>query len=135
MMTVRQALKAEYRIKLYEFAAICLSITILWAGGIWGVAKYVGDQAEDSRHDAATSQYAAATAIYENARDELLRCTQRVESREQIRGAFLDVFDLLDDTTPGNAFTKAARERLDESYPLLVLEDCPASPVPPTPPQ
>lgn len=106
MRTLGQRLRTEYPVKVYQWAMIWLTLSALWAGGIYGAVVYAHDQAENLR-------------VVEEG-----RCVQRVESREQIRGVFLDVYDLIDELNPGSEFAAEARLRLDETYPLLSLDDC-----------
>lgn len=115
-------LQEEYPTKVWQLLAVLTAIGLTWVAGIVGTAAYVKDQRE-------STQRSVALARYENARDEQVRCEQRVESRAQIRGAFLDVYDLIDDISPDNLFTSPARLRLDDTYPPLLLDDCPPIPV------
>lgn len=118
------ALTREYPVKVWQWIGVITSILILVFGGIYGAVIYVDDQAD-------AAQQSADQASYENARDESTRCEQRVESRAQIRGAFLDVYTLIDDISPDNSFTMAARTRLEETYPPLSLSECPPTPARP----
>ena len=89
----KRMLRAEYPVRVYQWIVINLAILVIIFGTVYGVVVYAGDQAEDSRHS-------AEQAAYENARDERIRCEQRVESRDQIRGVFTDLYDLIDTLSP-----------------------------------
>lgn len=108
--------------KVYKDVVIFMALAVTWAAGIIGVRVYADDQADSARR-------LVEQAAFSNARDERIRCEQRVESREQIRGAFLGVYDLLDELVVGNEFTVAARQELDQDYPPLNLDDCPPEPM------
>lgn len=120
----RRIMRAEYPVRVYQWIVINLAILVIIFGAVYGVVVYAGDQAEDSRRS-------AEQAAYENSRDERIRCEQRVESRDQVRGAFTQVYDLIDELTPDNEFTEVARHKLDTTYPPLSLDECPPIPVPP----
>lgn len=118
------AITRTYPVKLYQWIALNVAVLTLVFGAIWGAATYVNDRSADA-------QRSADLALYEGAHDEWTRCTQRVDARTQIRGAFLDVYDLIDDISPGNNFTPGARAQLDATYPALAIGDCPPEPTPP----
>lgn len=130
-MNVKEALRATYPVRLYQWVVIWIALTMTWAGGIWGAYVYAQDQREQQDRATAAAVFAAERASYENARDERTRCEQRVDSREQLRGVFLDVFDLIERQTPGSEFVARATVLLDERYPPLSLDDCPPDPTPP----
>lgn len=106
MTRVIKFLQTEYPVKVYQWMTIWVVLIGIWAAGLFGAVVYVRDQSDDLR------------------RAEAERCVQRVESREQIRGAFLDVYEVIDAGNPTNDFTARARERLDDNYPPLSLRDC-----------
>jgi hypothetical protein len=104
------------RMLVTSAALVVLAVAVLW------VARNQFDQAS----------HEASQASYENARDERLRCEQRVDSRDQLRGVFLSIFDLINEQAEGtSSFVTLATERLDADYPPLRLDDCPPIPTPP----
>lgn len=72
----------------------------------------------------ATPTAAILRAGFDARAEARLRCEQRVDSREQIRGAFIDVYALITELSPGSEFATAARLRLDATYPPLSIADC-----------
>jgi hypothetical protein len=111
-------------------ALMALTLAVLY-----GSRLYVHDQREENTRLTAEAQYAADVASFENARDENLRCVQRAESRAQIRAVFLSVFDLIDaQAGTSTTFGAEARSLLNEDYPPLDPDDCPAIPPAPLPP-
>jgi hypothetical protein len=95
------------------------------------VIGYARDQRDAAAKDNAAAVYAAESASYENARDEQIRCEQRVDSRDQLRGVFLSIFDLIEERSPRSDFVVDATARLDIDYPPLSVDDCPVIPTPP----
>lgn len=146
-MTLREAMRATYPVKVYQVIGIAGLLLVIVFGGIGGCAQYVSDQREQSRRDTELALYNASVAQFENARDERTRCEQRVTGRLDVRNAFIGQTDLIKDLfaigrqlggeVPA-AFTDRINETyadIDETYPILTLDDCPPVPVPPTPPE
>ena len=131
--TVREFGERTVRVKWVLPAYLLIGIIAF--GLAYSATSYANDQREESERLAAEAQYAADTASFENARDELARCLQRVEARDQLRGVFLSIFELIDERSPeGSTFTAEAAGLLDRDYPPLSEADCPPDPVAPTPP-
>lgn len=125
MNKIMELLRTEYPVKVYQWVTIWIVLIVLWAGGIIGAVIYFGDRNEASLRDAAAAQLAADLAQYQNARDERLRCEQRVESRGQLRDVFIGIASRLgaDEETIDLVSTF-----LDDQYPSLSLSDCPPEP-------
>jgi hypothetical protein len=132
-MTLRNKFRQTAEIRVYQWAAVLLSLTVLWVGGIYGAVVYSNNQRDASEASAAAAQYAGEFASFENARDERSRCIQRVDARADLRGVFLGIFELID-TRSESDFTEQGRALLDSEYPTLDVANCPAQPTPPTPP-
>lgn len=52
------------------------------------------------------------------------QCLSRVDSRTEIRGMFLTVFDVIEESAGPSTTLTAARSRLDERYPELSPASC-----------
>lgn len=138
-MNLRTTLSRTVEVKAYQWVMIWTALTVLWAGGIYGVYVYVGDQADGSRRQ-------SEQASYENARDERTRCEQRVEGREASRVraftnieyvagvvALIDGYITIPDELHRELLDLEAEERarVDEQLPALSIDDCPPIPTPP----
>jgi uncharacterized membrane protein len=133
-MTLRNKFRQTAEIRVYQWAAVLVSLTVLWVGGIYGAATYSNNQRDASEASAAAAKYAGEYASFENARDERSRCLQRVEARSDLRGVFLGIFELIDTRSAGSDFTQQGRALLDSEYPTLDEANCPVQPTPPVPP-
>lgn len=126
----------EYRTTAWEALVTKALLLVIVLGSVWGLAVYAQDQADRATRDRARAEYLAAQSVYENVRDDVTRCEQRVESRVELRRMFLAVFDLLDDLRPTSGdFTLSGRQALDRLSPALSIADCPPAPIPPTQPE
>jgi len=57
-MTLREAWKAEVEIRVYQLIAVMLVLLVIWAGGIYGLWRYVEEQtAVELRDDIAQCQW------------------------------------------------------------------------------
>lgn len=134
MAAIHRVLGAVGRMLNLEVLLVFLTVT--WAGGIFGLWTYVGDQRDAAERDNAAVAYVAAQAEWENARVARQTCELLVENRAAIRQAFFGVFELLERLRPetSSEWTGEARALLNRTHPLFYVEDCPFVPNPPTPP-
>lgn len=129
-------MRQKYEVRLWQMFGVSVAITVTWAVGIAGAARYVSDQRRDAAADLATAVYIGEVARYENARDELTRCEQRVESRTQLRDVFLSIFALIEEQAGTETdFTVRATTLLDDDYPPIDPATCPPIPEPPISPE
>jgi hypothetical protein len=127
------ASQKTHEVKVWQWIGVVVTTAVLTVGGVYGAKTYADDQRAESAVDAERSQYDAARASYENARDELTRCEQRVEGRNDLRNAFTDVYDYLERRGQSKTIGEL-RRRLDLLFPLLGVESCPDPTTPPIPP-
>lgn len=101
----------ERTVKVKWVVPAYVVLALVAFGLFYSYSRYSADQREDA---------AAELALV-----ELLRCEQRVSSREESRGMFAATFALIEEQSEGQSlFAPAARELLDREYPPLTMSDC-----------
>jgi hypothetical protein len=125
---LRDRMRREHTVR---WIGVGLSMTALWAVGIYGFGRSNHDIKIAAERDRAAAVYAVATSRYENDRDERLACESMVSTRADLRGVLLGIFDAIDPEHDSETVLKL-RLRLDADYPERTLAECPPIPVPPT---
>jgi hypothetical protein len=116
---IRSRLVQEYPVKVWQWTGVAASLTILWAGGIWGATKYVSDQVADAR-------YADQVVDWDDCMDEVRAhniLTAIVRAVEVASGPSPD--------GPVAALIGDLRLTIDNEYPRSDPDQCGRRPTPP----
>lgn len=119
VMTILVAVTLRHTITPAPVSVLTLGL-LLCLG--YGVFSFQRGQVRDDRRNAAitieTNRFVGEQRDYES-------CVSRVATRDDLRGAFIGLYDVVDALNPDKpGLTNPLRENLDKNYPSLSLNTC-----------